>query len=116
MNYSDQEIKIIYEIKKSIINEFRYKYNGTDIGFLANFIEPDMSINCNSLKEAYRIGMSHKEKQILRKYQFRDLFNQALAELFSEELINFEKNKNVVMTDKGENMFIIPDRWYKKID
>jgi hypothetical protein len=116
MNYSDQEIKIIYEIKKSIVNEFRYKFNNTDIGFLANYIEPDMSITINSLKEAFRIGMSHQEKQTLRKYKFGDLFNQALYELFSEEIINFVDNRRVVMTDKGENMFIVPDRWYKQID
>ncbi|MEA1925719.1 MAG: hypothetical protein U9M90_00530 [Patescibacteria group bacterium] len=111
MNYLDQKIKIIYEIKKSIINEFRY--NTTDIGFLANLIEPDVSITINSLKEAFRIEMSHQEKQILRKYKIRDLFNQALAELFSEQLINFVDNRRVVMTEKGENMFIVPDRWYK---
>ena len=114
MEYSKQEIKLIYEMKKSIINEFRYYYKNYDIGFLANFIEPDMSIEIDSLQDAFRIGMSYQEKQIIRKYNFSDLFDQALVELFVEELIQFKGSKAVVITDKGEDMFIIPDMWYKK--
>jgi len=116
MEYSNQETKIIYEMKRSIINEFRYRYNNSDIGFLANFVEPDMSIDVDSLQEAFRIGMSYEEKKNIRKYNFGDLFNQTLVELFGEELIEFKDSKTVVMTDKGENVFIIPDKWYTKID
>ena len=69
-------------MKRSIINEFRYRYSNSDIGFLANFVEADMSIDIDSLQEAFRMGMSDQEKRNLRKYKFLDLFDQALVELF----------------------------------
>ncbi len=81
MGYPNQT-KIIYEMKRSIINEFRYRYSNSDIGFLANFVEADMSIDIDSLQEAFRMGMSDQEKRNLRKYKFLDLFDQALVELF----------------------------------
>ena len=116
MEYSNQETKIIYEMKRSIINEFRYRYSNTDIGFLANFVEPDLSIDVDSLQEAFRMGMSDQEKRNLRKYKFLDLFDQALVELFHEGFVSFRDSKIVVMTDKGETTFIFPDRWYTRTD
>ena len=71
MGYSNQT-KIIYEIKRSIINEFRYRYSNYDIGFLANFVEPDMSIDVDSLQEAFRIGLSDQDKlNLVEKYKNR---------------------------------------------
>ena len=71
MEYSNQEAKIIYEMKRSIINEFRYRYNNSNIGFIANFVEPDVSIDVESLQEAFRIGMSYEEKKNIRKSIFQ---------------------------------------------
>ncbi len=116
MEYSNQEIEIIYQMKRSIVNEFRYHYNSTDINSLPNFIEPDWTISVKRLQVAFLIGMSTQEKKIIRKYKWMDMFNQALVELFSEEIINFIDSKTIVMTSKGENMFINPCRWYTKID
>jgi len=117
MEYSNQELKIIYEIKRSIINEFRYLYKkSSDFDHLAHIMVHDDFIDVKDLKFAFRIGMSSEEKKILRKFKFLDLFNQALAELFAEGLIEFIDTKKVAMTEKGDDMYIIPDKWYKKID
>jgi len=113
MNYSKQEAQFIYEMKKSIINEFRYLNSNTDLGFLGIFVEPDMSIDIDSLQHAFKIGMSHDEKKKISKLNFVDLFNQAIGELFSEGLISFRDSTTIIMTEQGEKMYIIPDRWYK---
>ncbi len=114
MEYSKQEKNLIYEMKKSIINEFRYKNKKPEYNFVTIFGAPDMSIDVDSLQEAFRVGMSDEEKKIIREYNKWDLFSQALVELFEEELIEFIDTKTVCMTKDGEDMFIIPDRWYKK--
>jgi hypothetical protein len=111
MEYSTQETKIIYEMKRSIINEFRYLNHKSDID-LPFFIEFDMSIDIESLQHAYKVGMSYAEKKEIKKYDFKDLFDQAICELFNEELIDFKDNKTVIVTELGENMYIFPDRWY----
>lgn len=116
MEYSKQEKDLIHEMKKSIINEFRYQNKKPEYDFVTIFGAPDMSIDLDSLQEAFRVGMSNEENKIIRKYNKLDLFSQALAELFEEELINFIDSQTVCMTKKGEDMFIIPDRWYKKHD
>ena len=67
MEYSDQEQQLIHEMKKSIVNEFRYFYRQYDIGFLANFVAPDMTLEIESLQEAFRVGMSETEKQMAGK-------------------------------------------------
>jgi len=113
MNYLKQETQFIYEMKKSIVNEFRYLYSSTDLGFLGILVEPDMSIDIDSLQHAFKIGMSHDERKKISKLKFVDLFNQAIGELFSEGLINFRDSATVIMTERGENMYIIPDKWYK---
>ena len=114
MEYTKQEKTFIYEMKKSIINEFRYKNKKPEYDFVTIFGAPDMSIDVDSLQEAFRVGMSEKEKKTIRKLNKIDLFNQALAELFQEDLIEFIDSKTVGMTKKGEDMYIIPDRLYKK--
>ncbi|KPA10184.1 hypothetical protein MHK_009593 [Candidatus Magnetomorum sp. HK-1] len=114
MKYSKPEEELIFEMKRSIINEFRYKNKKPEYNFVSIFGSPEMSIDVYTLQEAFRVGMSFEEKKIIRKYSFEDLFSQALVELFSEELIDFVDSKTVIMFDKGEDMFIIPDRWYKK--
>lgn len=114
MEYSKQEKDLIYEMKRSIINEFRYQNKKPEYDFITMFGAPDMPIDVDSLQEAFRVGMSEKERKIIRKYDKLDLFSQALAELFEEELIKFIDSKTIRMTEKGEDMFIIPDRWYKK--
>ncbi len=112
MQYSKQELELIYKMKRVIINEFRYLYDDHDDIFvpLAFLGEPDLSIDIIDLQDAFKMGMSNEDKVIIRKYNFLDLFNQALVELFEEEIIEFEDSETIVVTDKGENMFIIPDK------
>ena len=114
MEYSKQEKNIIYEMKRSIINEFRYQDKKPEANIVTIWGAPDMSIDISTLKEAFRIGMSYDEEKNIRKYNSADLFNQALVELFGEDLIEFIDKKIVSMTEKGEELFIIPDKWYKK--
>ena len=114
MEYSEQEKGIIYEMKRSIINEFRYQNKKSENNIVTIWGAPDMSMDVGTLKEAFRVGMSHDEKKNIRKYNAADLFNQALVDLFEEDLIVFIDEKTVGMTDKGEKLYIIPDRWYKK--
>jgi hypothetical protein len=109
MEYSSQEIEIIYQMKRSIVSEFRYHYIKSDNNAFGHiFYESDFSLSIKHLKDAYRLGMSTQEKKILRKYKWMQLFNQALFELFTELIINYSDAKTVFMTNKGEEM--LPNR------
>ncbi|MCI5167667.1 MAG: hypothetical protein D3903_16645 [Candidatus Electrothrix sp. GM3_4] len=114
MKKNSQQQYIIDEMKKSIINEFRYHYQDYDIGFLANFVPHEMFLEIEELQEAYQIGMSEKEKQMIEGANMSDLFRKALGELFLEKIIIFKDSSTVAVTKKGEDMFIVPDRMYKK--
>ena len=103
MEYSSQEIEIIYQMKRSIVSEFRYHYIKSDSNAFGHiFYESDFSLSIKHLKDSYRLGMSTQEKKILRKYKWMQLFNQALFELFTEQIINYSDAKTVFMTNKGE--------------
>ncbi|MCP4652849.1 MAG: hypothetical protein GY858_05640 [Candidatus Omnitrophica bacterium] len=110
---SQQQQYIIDEMKKSTINEFRYHYQNYDIGFAANFVPHEMFLEIEDLQEAFEIGMSEKEKQMIEGDNMSDLFREALGELFLEKIIMFKDSSTVAVTQKGEDMFIVPDRMYK---
>ena len=96
---------------------FSYYYRNHYIHLPPPLAESEMSIEIHYLLEAFQMGMSDKEKnKIILKYDQLDLFNQALSELYIEELIEFKNDNTILITNKGEEMFIIPNRWYKKID
>jgi hypothetical protein len=113
MEYTKQEQTLIYEMKKIIINEFRYANKEPEREMLFIWGLPDITQDIEDLQDAFRMGMSDNERKIIRKYDFDDLFSQALVELFDEELIEFIDKDTVGMTEKGEEKFIIPDRLYK---
>ena len=113
MEYSQQEKQLLFEMKKSIINEFRYHYQRCD-KFSIPFVEPDLSIDIEDLQEAFQIGMSNHEKQMLRRYDFEELFSEALGKLFIEELIEFQDRQSVIVSQKGVEMFIDQDKTYQQ--
>ena len=115
MKYSNHKKNIIFKMKITIVNEFKYCYGRSDIGFLANFVEPDTTLDVDSLQEACQIGIDSQLINGLRKSEFLDLFNEALAELFTENIIKFLNSKTVMMTSNGENMFIENNMLYSSV-
>jgi hypothetical protein len=113
MEYSQQEKQLLFEMRKSIINEFRYHHLKCN-KFLIPFVEPDFSIDIESLQEAFQVGMSHNEKQMLQHYNFDELFSEALGKLFLEELIEFQDRQTIIVSPKGVKKFIDPDKIYQQ--
>ena len=85
-------------MKITIVNEFKYCYGRSDIGGLAMFIEPDTTLEFDSLKKSCEIGIDHQLIDNLSKSKFLDLFNEALVELFSENIIKPEDERTVFIS------------------
>lgn len=102
-------------MKITIVNEFKYCYNRSDTFGLALFIEPDTTLEFDSLKEACEIGIDRQLIDNLSKSKFLDLFNEALVELFAENIIKFVTDKILMMTESGEEMFIDKNILYSSI-
>ena len=116
MEYSEQENNIIFKMKTTIVNEFKYRHaTGVDISFLACFSDLDMEIGIDSLCEACRVGIDYQLIDNLRKKQLQDLVGEALVELFSEDIIRFPSNESVALTSKGEKMFIEDNMLYSVV-
>ena len=94
MSFSISEKQFIFDMKRSIVNEFRYHKD-----FLFGIEEID------HLRESFLICLSEKEKEMLQKLNFIDLFGQALCELNYEEIIEFINDKEIAITDLGFERF-----------
>ena len=101
MSYSKLEKQFIFDMKRSIINEFRYHKE------LLSGIE-----ELEHLEESFLLCLSEKEKKTLQKLNFVELFSQALCELNCEEIIEFINDKEIAITDLGNQRFIFPDKLY----
>ncbi len=101
MSYSKSEKQFIFDMKRSIVNEFRYH---KDLLFGIEGID--------HLRGSYLICSSEKEKKTLRNANFSELFSQALCELNYEEIIEFINDKEIAITDLGYQRFIVPDELY----
>ena len=88
-------------MKRSIVNEFCYHKNSF------SGIE-----ELEHLEESFLLCLSEKEKKILIKLSFNELFSQALCELNCEEIIEFINDKEIAITDLGFQRFIFPDKLY----
>lgn len=115
MKYSKDDKYVIFKMKITIVNEFKYCYNRSDTLGLALFIEPDTTLEFDSLKEACEIGIDRQLIDNLSKSKFLDLFNEALVELFAENIIKFVSDKILMMTESGEEMFIDKNILYSSI-
>ena len=101
MSYSKSEKQFIFDMKRSIVNEFRYHKN-----FFSGIEELE------HLEESFLLCLSEKEKKILKKLNFNELFSQALCELNCEEIIEFINDKEITITDLGFQRFVFPDKLY----
>jgi len=102
MSYSKVEEQFIFDIKRSIVNEFRYHKE-----LLFGIEEID------HLSESYLICMSEKEKGLMLNLNFIDLFSSALRELNYEGIIEFIDDRTIAISELGFQRFIVPDKMYE---
>ena len=114
MEYSNNEKHIIFDMKITIVNEFKYHFKNNE-NLYSVFFEPDMSLSFNDLKETCELCLPSKIKYNLEKSDFLNLFNESLFELFSENIIEFGNKKIVMLSEKGEKMFIEEKMLYSTI-
>ena len=114
MKYSNNDKYIIFDMKVTIINEFKYHFKNYE-NLHSVFFEPSMNLSFDDLKETCELCLPSKVKDNLEKGDFINLFNESLFELFSENFIEFGSNKIVMLTSKGEKMFIEEKILYSSI-
>ena len=114
MKYSNNNKYIIFDMKITIVNEFKYHFKSYE-NLHSIFFEPDMNLSFDDLKETCELCLPSKIKDNLEKSDLLNLFNESLFELFSENFIEFGSNKIVMLTSKGEKMFIEKKILYSSI-
>jgi hypothetical protein len=105
MKYLDDKEEIIYDMKITIVNEFKYHFQESE-DLCSIFFKPNMSLSFDDLKETCKLCLPFRMKDNLKKSDLLNLFNESLFELFLENIIEFGSNEMIMLTQKGETMFI----------